>query len=137
MKFHLPSPKHLWYRLAINQRASITLSIPLFCLIVSLGAYFWMRHSVVEAQKYIDHTNQVLLQSRDISISLLNAESAVRGYYISRQTEFLQSYEQAYITLPQSLPKLKKLVQDNPMQTQRSLEIEQLAQQKMADSTIG
>jgi PAS domain S-box-containing protein len=91
-----------------------------------------MRQSVAEAQKDIDRTNQVLLQSRDISISLLNAESAVRGYYISRQTDFLQSYEQAYITLPQSLPKLKKLVQDNPIQTQRSLEIEQLAQQKMA-----
>ncbi len=132
MKFHVPSPKHLWHRFTINQRASITLSIPLFCLVVSLGAYFWMRHSVAEAQKDIDHTNQVLLQSRDISTSLLNAESAVRGYYISRQTDFLQSYEQAYTTLPQSLPKLKKLVQDNPMQTQRSIEIEQLAQQKMA-----
>jgi PAS domain S-box-containing protein len=137
MKFHVPSPKHLWHRLAINQRASITLSIPLFCLVVSLGAYFWMRHSVAEAQKDIDHTNQVLLQSRDISISLLNAESAVRGYYISRQTEFLNSYEQVYITLPQSLNKLKNLVQDNPMQTRRSLEIEKSAQQKMAALTQG
>lgn len=137
MKFHVPSPKHLWHRLTINQRASFTLSIPLFCLIVSLGTYSWMRHSVVEAQKDIDHTNRVLLQSRDISISLLNAESAVRGYYISRQTEFLESYEQTYITLPQSLTKLKNLVQDSPTQTLRSREIEQLAQQKMAALTQG
>jgi PAS domain S-box-containing protein len=137
MKFQVPSPKHLWHRLTINQRASFTLSIPLFCLMVSLGAYFWMRHSVVEAQKDIDHTNRVLLQSRDISISLLNAESAVRGYYISRQTEFLESYEQTYITLPQSLTKLKNLVQDSPTQTLRSREIEQLAQQKMAALTQG
>jgi PAS domain S-box-containing protein len=133
MKFNLRSlsPKRLWYGLAINQRASITLSIPLLCIIATMGTHFWMRQSVADAQKLIDHTNEVLLESRNIFISLLKAETSLRGYAISRQAEFLIPLNQAFMTLPEDLTKLKNLVQDNPNQIERSQIIEQLAQQKI------
>jgi PAS domain S-box-containing protein len=133
MKFNWRSliPKSLWYGLAINQRASITLSIPLLCVILTLGTYFWMRQSVDDAQILISHTNEVLLESRNIFISLLKAETAVRGYSIGRTPEFLIPYNQTSITLPVDLSKLKNLVQDNPSQFGRSQIIEQLALQKI------
>jgi len=139
MKFNLRSllPKRLWYKLTINQRASITISIPLLCVIMSLGTHFWMRQSVTDAQKSISHTNEVLLESRNILISLLKAETSVRGYFITHQTEFLTPYNQTDVTLPENLTKLKDLVQDHPIQIARSQEIEQLAQQKMAYMSEG
>ncbi len=138
MKFDLyATARDFWKKLGINQRASITLSIPLVCIVMSLSTYSWMRQSIVEAQTAVSHASGVLLQSRNISITLLNAETAVRGYAISRQTEFLEPYYQSAQSLPASLAKLKDLVKDNPIQIRRSLTVEKIASEKMAHLSVG
>jgi len=139
MKFNLQnlSPKNLWYRLTFSQRVSITISIPMICLLLTSGAYFWLRESRVTAQNWVTHTNNVLQKSRDISIDLLTAESSVRGYYLNRQTQFLTSYNQTNVKLPQSVNNLQDSVRDNPMQAQKVREIEQLVRQRLQSLTQG
>jgi PAS domain S-box-containing protein len=123
--------KTYWERLPIESRGSIAIAIPLVCLIGSVFADILLRQKTVEAQSQVSHTNEVSIKSQSILISLLNAETGLRGYYIGRQKIFLEPYDRASITLPQTLVHLEQLVSDNPAQLQQVKLLTQIARDKM------
>jgi len=87
---------------------------------------------MIEAQQYVDRTNQVLVKSQSTLVSLLNAETGVRGYYIGREQTFLEPYEIALKTLEQTLIDLEQLVQDNPPQVQQVKLLHTIARDRMS-----
>jgi PAS domain S-box-containing protein len=108
-----------WKKLPIERRGSLAVAIPLVCLMGSVVAYTLLRQRMIEAQIYVDQTNEVLAHSQKTTIGLLNAETGVRGYYISKERLFLQPYDLAVNQLPTTLTNLERLVRDNPVQKQR------------------
>jgi PAS domain S-box-containing protein len=123
--------KFAWKRLSIESRGSIAVSIPLICLIGTVTAYTLLRQRMIEAQLYVNHTNQILAESQDTLISLLNAETGVRGYYIGKQRAFLEPYNLAITTVKPALDSLQKLAQDNPSQIQRVKILTEITQDRM------
>jgi PAS domain S-box-containing protein len=123
--------KAYWKSLPIERRGSIVIAIPLVCLIGAVITATLLRQRLIEAQMYVDRTNQVLARSQGSLISLLNAETGVRGYYIGRQKAFLVPYDEALNTLEPTLISLERLVQDNPAQVQRVKQLKQLAWERM------
>jgi PAS domain S-box-containing protein len=123
--------KAYWKSLPIERRGSIVIAIPLVCLIGAVITATLLRQRLIEAQMYVDRTNQVLAKSQGSLISLLNAETGVRGYYIGRQKVFLLPYDEALNTLEPTLISLERLVQDNPAQVQRVKQLKQLAWERM------
>ena len=91
-----------------------------------------LRRRMIEAQQYVDRTNQVLVKSQSTLVSLLNAETGVRGYYIGREQTFLEPYEIALKTLEQTLIDLEQLVQDNPSQVQQVKLLDTIARDRMS-----
>ncbi len=124
--------KTCWQALPLEGRGSIAISIPLLCLIVSVVANTLLRQKIVQSQSYVAHTQKVLLNSHSALISLLDAETGVRGYYLSRQPEFLAPYQQALTTLWPTLDRLQQLADDNPPQANRVERLAQIAQRRMA-----
>jgi PAS domain S-box-containing protein len=123
--------KSAWKRLSLENRGSIAVAIPLTCLIGTVSAYTLLRHRMMEAQMYLNHTNQILTGSQGTLINLLNAETGVRGYYIGKQQVFLEPYNLALTTVKPALESLQKLVQDNPAQVQRVKILTEIAQDRM------
>jgi PAS domain S-box-containing protein len=121
-----------WKRLPIESRGSIAIGIPLACLLGAVIADTLLRKRLIEAQMYVDRTNQVLVKSQGSLISLLNAETGVRGYYISKQKIFLEPYNESLATTEPTLIQLEQLVQDNPSQVQRVQQLRQIAQNRMS-----
>jgi PAS domain S-box-containing protein len=115
-----------WKKLPIERRGSLAVAIPLLCLMGSVLAYTLLRQKMVEAQGFVNHTNEVLAKSQSATIDLLNAETGVRGYYISRDKVFLEPYKVALDQLPATLASLERLIQDNPPQQQRAKLMSQL-----------
>jgi PAS domain S-box-containing protein len=124
--------KTYWERLPIESRGSIAIAIPLVCLIGSVFADVLLRQKTVAAQNQVSHTNEVLLESQSILISLLNAETGLRGYYIGRQKIFLEPYDRASSTLAPTLVHLEQLVNDNPAQVRQVKLLTQIARDKMS-----
>ncbi|AFY93775.1 sensor histidine kinase [Chamaesiphon minutus] len=120
-----------WKQLPIEGRGSIAVCIPLMCLIGTVVAYTVLRQRMVESQTYVDHTNQILTQSKGSLISILNAETGVRGYFIGKDKTFLESYNLALKTLTPTLSGLEQLVKDNPAQLQRAKLLTQVANERM------
>ena len=123
--------KSAWKQLSIENRGSIAVAIPLICLIGTVTVYTLLRQRMIEAQLDVNQTNQVLAESKDTLISLLNAETGVRGYYIGKQRSFLEPYNLATTTVKPALESLQKLVQDNPSQIQRVKILTEITQDRM------
>ena len=131
--------RNYWKRLPIERRGIIAILIPITCLMGAVAADTILRKRMIEAQEYVDRTNQVLDKSQSTLISLLNAETGVRGYYIGREQEFLEPYEKALRTLEPALGDLAKLVQDNPSQSQKVKVMDSTARTRMGllQATVG
>ncbi len=120
-----------WHQLPIERRGSVAISIPLACLVGAVVTYTLLRQRMVEAQLDLEHTNQVLTKSQNALISVLNAETGVRGYYISRDKVFLDPYKLAVQNLQPEIQQVERLVSDNPPQERQAKTIARLAQAKM------
>ncbi len=120
-----------WQRLSVRRQGFIVIVVPLLCLIVSLGAFSWLRYGIDRSQQWVDHTNQVLLKSNQLLTGVLNAETGVRGYALTLNSEFLEPYYMAQSDIPKCLDQLKVLVGDNPPQSLRVQNITQNMQQRV------
>src|SRR4028118_2047559 len=125
-------PQSRWLNSLVHQQGKFILAIPVSCLVASLGAFGWLQFKMVQAENWVQHTQQVRLEAERLLAALLDAESGVRGYEITRRREFITGYRSAIATLPNSLEKLTQLVADNPSQTQKLQQIRGLAQARVS-----
>lgn len=123
----LSSLRAAWYRLSVRQRGTVIVSIPAFCLVITMLAWVWSRQARLALRQEIDYTEAVIVSSNELLTTLINAETGVRGYTITDDTRFLQPYKQALAELPGVISNLEQLEQSQTQQTQLQ-QIEQLAQ---------
>jgi len=109
--------------LTVRQRCGLIISIPITCLFTSLAAFAWLAANLAEAEEWVRHTQQVRLDTKLLLGALSEAETGVRGYGLTRREEFLISYDDAILVIPELLDHLENLVDDNPVQTQHLREI--------------
>jgi CheY-like chemotaxis protein/signal transduction histidine kinase/CHASE3 domain sensor protein len=99
------------------------------CVLVLLGvAIFSFKTSekFVASNALVNHSNQVLYEFEQILMSSIDAETGVRGYVITGDDNFLESFSSANIKAMEQLAKVKELTKDNPNQQKN---IEELAKQ--------
>src|SRR5581483_1013632 len=120
----------VWLNLPIRSKGLAVIAIPTICLILAIAAVGWLQQSTAVAASWVLHTQQVRLEAQRLQNSLIEAETSVRGYDVTRRDDFLDPYTAALQTVPDTLVKLHALVNDNPQQIQRLNEIGALAQQR-------
>ncbi len=75
---------------------------------------------VRDAQKWVDHTHDVRYALQDSLTYLLDAESAQRGYLLTKNDIYLNDYFAAVTRLHDEIKEVQDLVTDNPMQRSRA-----------------
>lgn len=131
-KFNFPLlSKIRWRQLSIAERGAIAINIPLVCLFLSLGTHVFLRQATLQSEQKVEQAQNVLKESRALLLDMLNAETGVRGYRISRQPEFLEPFNLGVKKLPQTLDRLKLLVKDHPKQRRRVETLDLLSSQKL------
>jgi CheY-like chemotaxis protein/signal transduction histidine kinase/CHASE3 domain sensor protein len=94
------------------------------CALVLLGvAIFSFKNSekFVASNALVNHSNQVLYEFEQILMSSIDAETGVRGYVITGDANFLESFSSANAKAMEQLDKVKELTKDNPNQ-QKNIE---------------
>jgi PAS domain S-box-containing protein len=132
-KFYFPLllSKERWRELSIAERGAVAINIPLVCLFLSLGTHVFLRQATLQSEQKVEHIQTVLHESRTLLLDMLNAETGVRGYFNSREPEFLEPYIQGKTKLPKTLERLKRLVQSTPSQIRRTETLDRLATKKL------
>ncbi|MEC4894962.1 MAG: CHASE3 domain-containing protein [Oscillatoria sp. PMC 1051.18] len=105
-----------WRSLPVRVRGTTIIAIPIVCLLTTLGAVVWLKLSLAEDEMWVQHTQAVRLEAKQLLNALVDAENSLRGYELTQRDEFLEPYEQAQVVIPQSLDRLEQLIQDNPQQ---------------------
>ncbi|MFV5685035.1 response regulator [Flavobacterium sp. GB2R13] len=99
------------------------------CALVLLGvAIFSFKNSekFVASNALVNNSNQVLYEFEQILMSSVDAETGVRGYVITGDTDFLTPFTSAKTKVTEQLDKIKELTKDNPNQQKH---IEELAKE--------
>jgi len=76
--------------------------------------------------RWVDHTDQVIANARQLIRYMVDMESGIRGYFLTGDKFFLDSYIAAKPQVPEQLALLEQLTSDNPDQAQRIGEIRDL-----------
>ncbi len=103
-------------------------------LILLTGNTLVLRHHLnvqIENQAWVSHTRQVLLELERTESLLKDTESGQRGFLLTGNPEYLESYNVAVSQVMPHIDGLAKLTADNPLQLARIPELRSLAQAKL------
>ncbi len=104
------------------------MSVALFplLLIVAVGVFTMINLGrMEESSRLVEHTQNVIGESRSIISSAVDMETGLRGYLLAGKDEFLDPYESGQAKAYQTLADLRETVSDNPRQVARLEEAEQ------------
>ena len=89
--------------------------------VVAFNAWFAFRAvtALLNSQRSVEHTWQVINQVERIMSSAKDAETGTRGYLLTGDTDYLQPYREAVRDLPHELDRFQSLTSDNPSQQKR------------------
>lgn len=116
-----------------RKRVFAAVLIPLVAMLIAVASFAVLTQETTREEQLVTHTRQVREDIRHTTLLLVDAETGVRGYLITRQSDYLAPYEAARGTLPPTLDQLAAAVQGNPTQVERVREIQPLVQQELQD----
>ncbi|MCA1992169.1 MAG: PAS domain S-box protein [Coleofasciculus sp. S288] len=124
-----------WHKLrpdfSVRWRGALIISIPAICWFISLFALAALRSKIASVQKQEQQSQEILNETYRLLRTLVEAETGVRGYIITRRPEFLKSYSEAKTLLPNNLNSLSAKVQHISVGRQQFQKIPPLVQQRL------
>ncbi len=84
---------------------------------------------LIETAQWVDHTQKVIADARDLGKLIVDMETGERGFLITGKEAFLDPFTQAQRVWNNKIMELKSIVSDNPEQVSRIEEIDGLAKQ--------
>ena len=97
--------------------------LTLILIVVGSGISYWTSGRIEFYTHALMHTENVLQRTDELYASMLERESNIRGYVITRNEEFLTNYQQSNIDSEKLLVQLQELTMNN---TQQQNNIEEL-----------
>lgn len=98
----------------------LSVSIVPLCLMGLLAVVLvWQFDSLVSTSLQVAHTDRVIANSYQMQKLLLDMETGIRGYLVTRNPIFLERYTATKPYIAPSLNELRKSVLDNPAQVSR------------------
>lgn len=98
---------------------SRAIALPLMLMAVVVGVFLWQLQSLLDAARWVEHTDEVITQAQVVQELMLEQRSGIRGFLYTTDPEFLGSYTQGNELINAAFATLQQLVSDNPAQVQR------------------
>jgi len=83
--------------------------------------------SLITNSGWVTHTYQVIEMANEMTASMVNQETGMRGYLVTGNQDYLEPYNSGSIRFSELMTELKDTVSDNPAQVERLGEVETLA----------
>ena len=105
-----------WQQLSPRRRGVLIIALPVLCLLSAVGVLVWLSAGIAEYEQEVRYTQRVQMEARELLNHLIDAETGVRGYHLTRQVGFLEPYHTAVAQLPTTLADLEQLIRPDPQQ---------------------
>jgi signal transduction histidine kinase/DNA-binding response OmpR family regulator len=118
---------------AINKRAAkFALIFGLSILFMTSVLVFWSATGFRESSLWREHSDVVIGKMREAHIALEMAEASQRGFVITQQSSFLETYQDSVKAVLARFNDLDQLISDNPSQQAVLAEFMPLLQKKIS-----
>ena len=111
------SPRDATYTKQLRRRLTIALASPLLVLVAVGGVLALQVSRMSENARWLDHTNLVIAKTYELQKAIVDQETGLRGFLMTKEREFLEPYQRARPL--DHLDELTKLVRDNQDQRVR------------------
>ena len=101
----------------------ITVLLPLVLLLLLALVLAWQIQRTLREQRRIDHTDRITAQLNELERLVVDQETGLRGYQLTRDPTTLEPYQDAEGALHQTLDRLLLLVREDPDQLRRLRQI--------------
>jgi len=119
-----------WSNLSIRYKGAVVIAIPCACMLLALLFFTLLNRDQQAAVSETLRTQQAQLEVSRLLTALVDAETGMRGYLLTGQEEFLESYQRGLTVVPDSGRALRRLVRD-PSRLKQLDEIESLARERL------
>jgi two-component system, LuxR family, sensor kinase FixL len=113
------------WKLMLPGRVSAFLAIALTLFVGAAAALNLNLSRLRDSFAWVEHTNEVLRNISACERALLEAESGERGYLLTGDSSYLDSYNRSRTQIARVPDLLRQLVSDNPDQTRRLADLNQ------------
>ena len=96
-----------------------TVLVPVLLLVLLAGTLVVEIVLLSVSLRWVDHSDQVISTARQLQRQVIQMETGLRGYYLTGDQTFLESYTEAKSNVPAQADYLLSLTADNPSQQQR------------------
>jgi methyl-accepting chemotaxis protein len=83
------------------------------------GLAYWSVNSLIDNNRWVDHTHQVRTELFGLLTSLIDSETGERGFVITGDEAYLQPYTTGITATKTGLASVRNLTADNPEQQER------------------
>jgi two-component system, LuxR family, sensor kinase FixL len=114
-------------------RVSVLLAVALGLFIAAAIALVLNLSRLKDSFAWVEHTNEVLRTISAIETALLQAESGERGYLLTGESRYFDSYNRAQGEIQGLFDSFEQLISDNPAQTQPRNELRSNIEARLAE----
>lgn len=104
-----------------NNNLRIGFGLSILILIISSAVSYFCIQSLMDAAKWVDHTNEVKSTLENVISSLKDAETGQRGFLLTGEDDYLEPFNGSYESAMANIEKAEALTVDNPIQ-QKSIQ---------------
>ncbi len=101
------------------------LLLPLLALSLLAVGLGYSLQRVEKSAAWVDHSDRVVAQANQLLKLIVDEETGVRGYFLTRDPSFLEPYNHAENILPREFDTALSMVHDNPEQIARLQQLRQ------------
>jgi CHASE3 domain sensor protein len=129
----------LWARVPIRVQGRITVGLPLVAVLISAVLAIVGNYQRVAIETDIQRKFEMSATLGELTTLMVNAETGMRGYLLTGQSEFLEPFDQATGELPATMARLTELATAEPGEEPRANKlrrihhIQTLTDQQLAD----
>src|SRR4051812_13140126 len=121
-----------WLDLPLRTKGLVVVAIPVVALVAAGTTFMALQSRQQHARSRVDHSVEVQRQLAQVTVNLVNAETAARGYVLTGQTEFLEPYQASEDGTTRDVARLVDLVRDDADQQDRAKQVQALSAMRLA-----
>ncbi len=119
-------------RVPIRTRVNLAFALAVGVLLAIAAASYQSVTSLAETGEWIGHTHEVLAAIDAVASAPTIAETGARGYALTGEERFLETFESGARGVETALQRLRELTADNPAEQRRLERIEPLLRERLA-----
>ncbi|UOQ74318.1 CHASE3 domain-containing protein [Hymenobacter cellulosilyticus] len=123
-------------QLNLNTKILLGFAVAAGVLLLTAVASFLSIRQVAVQTRHVEHTYRVILEAEQLTSRVRDAESRVRGFLLTADTSYLQTYGTSQQEVEESFGRLERMTADNPRQAARVDSMRQLVEQKFSNMRL-